>query len=497
MIEAPNLWTLLEKRVEATPDAVMLVDELDRQMTYAEYLVAAERAAAGLAAEHGVGRGTNVSWQLPTWIESLVLMAALSRLGAVQNPIIPIYREREVGFCLRQTEAALFCVPSVWRGFDFRAMAEGLGARSVLVCDRELPSGDPATLPPPPAAEEGDEVRWLYYTSGTTSDPKGARHTDRTVMASAAGFSLAQGIRSDDIYGVAFPFTHIGGLSNLLSLFQVGFTLILTEAFDPSASIELFARHRATLAGGGPAFYAAFLAEQRRRPDDPILPELRFMTGGGAPMPPEQHFEVEAEIGGAGCAHGYGMTECCIIAMNDPADTDEHKAYTVGRPVRDMEIRIVEGEVRLKGPGVCKGYLDEARNAEAFDDEGWFRTGDMGRFTDDGYLQLTGRAKDIIIRKGENISAQEVEDLLYAHAKVADVGVIGLPDPERGERVCAVVEPADPADPLTMDEMVAFCREQGLMTQKIPEQLEIVEVMPRNPTGKVKKPDLRERYAPG
>jgi acyl-CoA synthetase (AMP-forming)/AMP-acid ligase II len=260
------------------------------------------------------------------------------------------------------------------------------------------------------------------------------------------------------------------------------------------------------MVGGSTAFYVAYLAEQRKNPGQPILPTLRVMTGGGAAKPPEIHFEVRDEIGGRGVVHGYGMTEVPMMAMGSPHDTDEQLANTDGKPVIGAEIRIVkedeivaspgeEGEVRLRGPVVCVGYTDPAANDAAFDRDGWFRTGDLGVLRPDGHLRLTGRLKDVIIRKGENISARELEDVLFNHPKVGEVAVIGVPDEERGELVCAVVELAVPSDPLTLDEMVVWCRDAGLMRQKIPERLEIVDALPRNETlNKVLKFKLREQF---
>ena len=196
-----------------------------------------------------------------------------------------------------------------------------------------------------------------------------------------------------------------------------------------------------------------------------------------------------------------------MICMGSPTDTEEQLAYTVGKPVSGAEIRIVgtdeaeaatgvDGEVRVRGPMVCKGYTDPALTAESFDAQGFFRTGDVGHLRPDGHLVLTGRLKDIIIRKGENISAKEIEDLLYTHPKVGDVAVVGLPDRTRGERVCAVVETAEGAEPLRFDEMVEHLRAAGLMTQKVPEQLEVVDALPRNKTlNKVLKYKLREELA--
>jgi acyl-CoA synthetase (AMP-forming)/AMP-acid ligase II len=206
--------------------------------------------------------------------------------------------------------------------------------------------------------------------------------------------------------------------------------------------------------------------------------------------------------------HGYGMTEIPMISMGSPTDTDEQLIATEGAPVAGAEIRIVsadesvaepgvEGEVRVRGPMVCKGYTDPEVTAQAFDSEGWFRTGDLGHLRPDGHLVLTGRLKDVIIRKGENISAREIEELIAAHPSVGDVAVIGLPDAERGERVCAVVELSPGADALTLEELAAFLANEGLMRQKIPEQLEVLDALPRNETlRKVLKYELRERFGP-
>jgi acyl-CoA synthetase (AMP-forming)/AMP-acid ligase II len=229
------------------------------------------------------------------------------------------------------------------------------------------------------------------------------------------------------------------------------------------------------------------------------------MSGGGAAMPPQIFHDVANEMG-VKVVHGYGMTEVPMMAMGSPHDTDEQLANTDGKPVLGAEIRIVkddgtvaapdeEGEVRLRGPVVCVGYTDPAATAAAFDDEGWFRTGDLGVLRPDRHLRLTGRLKDVIIRKGENISARELEDVLFTHPLVGEVAVIGVPDAERGEMVCAVVESATPGDGLTFDAMVAWCADAGLMRQKIPERLEIVDRLPRNETlNKVLKFKLREQF---
>ncbi len=508
MIRGRTLWDLVDRRADESPDALFLTDEAKRTMTFAEYRAAAERAAAGLAAM-GVGEDTPVTWQLPTWIESFVLVAALSRLGAVQNPVMPIYRQREVGFVTDQTHARLLVVPTAFRGFDYKAMADeiaaGQGGLEVLVADRQLPEGDLSTLAP--FREPGADlpVRWRFYTSGTTADPKGAQHTDASIMASAIAMAERLKMSSDDVHGFVFPFTHIGGAGLLMAALMAGMTHVIVETFDPPAVVDLFDREQATLAGAGTVFHQAYLAEARKRAPEKVLQNVRAWIGGGAPKPPQLHYDMKNEIGGVGIVSGYGLTEAPILTMASVDDPDDKLANTEGQASPGVELKVVtvdgklarageEGEIRAKGPQVCLGYLDSSLDADAFDDDGYFRTGDLGFVDAEGYVVITGRLKDVIIRKGENISAKEVEDLLYTHEKVADVAVIGLPDPALGERCCAVVALQDAGNALRFDEMVEFLRAKGLMMQKIPEQLETVEVIPRNPSGKIVKHVLRARY---
>jgi acyl-CoA synthetase (AMP-forming)/AMP-acid ligase II len=249
----------------------------------------------------------------------------------------------------------------------------------------------------------------------------------------------------------------------------------------------------------------AYLAHQRANPGAPVFPEARAYIGGGAPKPPQLHYDVKSELGGVGIVSGYGMTEAPIVTMASVRDRDEVLAGSEGRAVRGVDLITVkldgsragggeEGEIRVKGPMVMRGYLDSSLDADAFDADGYLRTGDLARLDDDGNITITGRVKDIIIRNMENISAKEVEDLLFTHPAVADAAVIGLPDDRTGERVCAVVvlQEGEPAP--SLDDLVGFTVANGLAKQKTPEQLEVVDALPRNPTGKVLKYELRDRF---
>src|SRR6185437_9451190 len=239
----------------------------------------------------------------------------------------------------------------------------------VVVVDAELPDGEPSTLPAAATgtAAEAAPIRWVYYTSGSTADPKGVQHTDQTLIAGGWGLAHALAIGPEDVGSIAFPFAHIAGPDYLVTMLIVGFPAVLVEAFSAPDVLPLFRRHHTTMLGGSTAFYLAYLAEQRKDPGQPILPTLRLMSGGGAAKPPEVHYEVQAEIGGRGVVHGYGMTEVPMIANGSPTDTDEQLANTDGKPVDGAEVRVVtlagevaqpgeEGEITVRGPMVFHGY---------------------------------------------------------------------------------------------------------------------------------------------
>lgn len=501
-----TFWELIERRAALTPDRPVLLQG-DRTLTFGELRVRCERVAAGLYGL-GVRPGSVVAWQLPTRIETVLLSFALTRVGAVQTPVIPFYRDREAGFALRESKAGFFAVPGTWRGFDHTEMAHRLSAGlphppRIFEAYDTLPDGDPAVLPPPPT--DGTAPRWIYWTSGTTSDPKGVLHTDRSLLAGGSCLAHALRLTPQDVGSIAFPFAHIGGPDYAVMLLLYGFPAVLIEQFALPGALADYRRHGVTVAGGSTAFYSMFLAEQRKDPARPLIPTLRLLAGGGAPKPPELHHAVVREMG-VQLTHGYGMTEVPMITMGAPDDTVENLATTEGRPPAGMEIRITDekgtplphgtdGEVRLRGEAVCQGYLNQPATSP-FDPDGFLITGDIGHLRPTGHLVLTGRIKDIIIRKGENISAKEIEDLLHTHPDVADAAVIGLPDPVRGERVCAVIEQPPGATPPTLPQLTAYLRTQGLAPHKLPEQLEILEELPRNEAlRKVLKYRLRERFA--
>ncbi|WP_024793976.1 class I adenylate-forming enzyme family protein [Tomitella biformata] len=502
--DARSLWDLLAMRVEATGDAVAIIDEFDRRLTFAEVAAAAERVAAGLLAR-GIEPGATVSWQLPTRIDTMVLSLALSRIGVTQNPIIPLYRAREVTAMVEQCASEWLITLPKFRGFDHQAMANDLRAASgdrleLLIVSGELPDGDPAVLPAAPLGR--DEVRWIYTTSGTTSTPKGVCHTDGTLIAGGVALADAIGANSDDVGTILFPYAHIGGPDLLIASLTSGMSLVVMEAYEPVAAVELMRRTGATITGGSTPHYALLLEEQRKNPGTPVVPTLRMVTGGGAPMPEKLFRDVLAEVG-VPILHAYGMTECPMIASARMSDSIEQLATTSGRPVLGCEVQIrseeddvlasgEEGRVWLRGPMLFKHYRDNGEIVRPLDDDGWMFTGDTGRLEEDGHLVLVGREKDLIIRKGESISPIEIEEVLAKHSAVADVAVIGLPDDRSGERICAVIQLCDGAADIGVDEIRAYCRNAGISPAKFPEEVVIVSEMPKTPTMKIRKQNLRQ-----
>jgi cyclohexanecarboxylate-CoA ligase len=489
-----TFWKLVNDAAAAAPGRVVLADDYGRSLTAVGLRDAAERVAAGLR----VGPGMIVSWQLPTTIEAVVLMAALSRAGAVQNPIIPVLREREVGLITKTVGTELFITAQSWRGFGHAAMARDLGLE-VVSLDLEadvgaalrLPMGDPSVLPAPPRSPAG--CRWVYFTSGTTADPKGARHSDASVMASARGMTDHLGFGDGDVYPVAFPVAHIGGMTMTTAALRGGGRLVLFDTWDPAATPERAAAHRPTILGTAQPFFRAYLDAQRRHGDDPLFPALRTCTAGGAPTPPELARELAEVFGIRGVVSSWGLTEFPIATCPAPDDPPDVLAQTVGRACPGVSVRVVDGELRLKGPQCFLGYADQAQDAGAFDEAGWLRTGDLGEADRRGNVRVTGRLKDVIIRNAENISALELADILLRHPHVADVAVIGLPDERTGERVCAVVVP-EAGRTVTLAQLAEHCRAEGLARHKHPEQLEPVDALPRNSMGKILTQQLRDRF---
>jgi acyl-CoA synthetase (AMP-forming)/AMP-acid ligase II len=324
------------------------------------------------------------------------------------------------------------------------------------------------------------------------------------VIAGSAGVVGMVGANSSDVDPIAFPIAHIGGAAMLATGLLTGMRLVLFETFDPATTPRAIAAHNPTFLGTATPFFVAFLEAQRAQGDRPLFPSVRGCLAGGAPVTAELSRQVHDTFGLAGIANAWGMTEFPCATSPSLTAAPEVLDHTVGPPVPGVAVRAVdshgvelaagqEGELLLKGPQCFLGYADPALDADAFDHEGWLRTGDLGLIDADGNVRVTGRTKDAIIRNAENISALEIENALATHPAVADVAVIGIPDPRTGERVCAVVVPAT-ADGVTLESLVRHCQSRGLSRYKHPEHLVVVETLPRNQFGKVIKKELRAAF---
>ncbi|OBB17628.1 hypothetical protein A5761_09710 [Mycolicibacterium setense] len=503
--DVPTISELIDVRADLTPGATMLRDDTGDTVSFVEYRDRVRRRARELA-DLGVGRGATVCWQMPNTVNAMVWFGALSLLGARQAPMPIAYRRREIGGLLRLSEPDLVITAGQWEGRDYDAVVSG----AVQDLGRAIPTISGAAPSPDVAWSEHDygtraDVRYLYATSGSTGAPKLALHSDASVLAWARAQSSAQAIGSQDVVAYSVSLAHIGGAYMIGQALTCGNTALLLNGFDPVGTTETMDRHGTTVMMGVPTVYSAIVEERRRNPVNASFARLRFCASGAAPKPPALHAEVQSVIGGRGLVTSYGMTEAGAIAVASPDSTDEQLENTVGRPAAGISLRIVGsdglnlepgevGEIRVHGPGVFAGYSDPALDADVFDEDGYFRTGDLGVLRLDGHLSIVGRLKDVIIRKGENVIPQEVEDALHRIAGVREAVVVGVPDPLVGERVCAIVT-VTPGRILTLQEVASACLAEGLMIQKVPETLRVIDEIPRTPTGKADKVRLRADLA--
>ena len=504
---------LHEGAVEKWPDGQFIVASPTRPMelSYREMHERGMRLAGALYAL-GLRKGDVLALEMPNWMEACLLYHAATALGVVVTPIIHIYQAKEVEFILRQSGAKAFVIPDDWRGIDYVSMIEKLRPRlpdleHVIVVGEKTPEGTisfaelekNATEDYPRPEISPDEPHILAYTSGTTADPKGVVHSHNSLLAECRATKAYSGGEQRDVFLCPNPIGHIAGIfSALIAPFVYGYRkLVLMDGWDPKWALELIQEHKVTRTGGA-TFFAMTLVNAPEFKDYDTS-SLELFGLGGAGVPPSIVQQLHSL--GWGSSRSYGCTEHPSITMGSLNDPPEKCAFTDGRPQIDVEVRLVdddnnevargsEGEVVSRGPDQFLGYMDPAMDAEAFDDDGWFHTGDIGRFDDDGYLVITDRKKDIIIRGGENISAREVEEVLATHPKVQESAVTPVADAKYGERVCAFVITREGQD-LTLDEVLAHFKTQGIAKQKTPERLELVTEFPRTLSGKIQKYVLR------
>ncbi len=497
---AAGIWTgatLLDTLARADGTHVAIVDG-DVTLTIDDLRTRADATAAALAG-HGVGPGAVVAWQLPNWWEAIVLTWAIWRAGAISSPITPSLRAHEVGFILEHSAAALAVVPGApFRNTDYRALLADAGYRGEVLAVRpgDLPRVDAA--PPEPAMSAGDAAA-ILWTSGTTAEPKGVVHTHESLRVEAETIGRAHDMRPGEALLLPMPVTHIAGLTyGPLLPVTSAITAVLMDVWEPRRALDVLEREKIAVMISTPVFMRTMIDDASFATRD--TSSVRLFSLGGAGVAPAMVREGAAAFG-CWCKRTYGSTEYPTLTTGRAGDDPERDATTDGPLIGAAELRIVDpatgddvapgrpGELLARGPEMFVGYLDAALDESAFLPGGWFRTGDLAVY-DGEYLTIVDRLKDIIIRGGENISAQEIEAGLTSHPDVAEAAVVAAPDPVMGETVCAYVI-ARPGTTPTLDELRAHLLAAGFARFKLPERLELRAELPRTASGKVQKAPLR------
>jgi len=503
---AAGAWTdetLLDRLAKADGTRLAIVDG-DVRLTVDDVRARSAELAAGLW-QMGVRPGHVVAWQLPNWWEGVVLCWAAWHCGAVVSPITPSLRSREVGFILDQSGARVAVVPHSFRGTDYPALLRDAGFDgSVIEVRGDAPL--PASSAPVPAVDVSvDDTAVILWTSGTTSDPKGVVHTHQSLRAEADTIAAAHDMRVGEPLLLPMPITHVAGLTyGVLLPVTSGITAVLMDTWDPHRALSLVEHEQTAVMISTPVFMRTMIDDPGFAATDTTT--VRLFSLGGAGVAPAMVREG-ADAFGCWCKRTYGSTEYPTLTTGRLGDALERDATTDGVLIDRAELRIVDlvtdadvapgepGELLARGPEMFVGYLDAALDEDSFVEGGWFRTGDLARF-DGEYLTIVDRLKDVIIRGGENISAQEVEALLVTHPGVVEAACVASPDPVMGEEVCAFVISADAPEP-TLEDLRAHLVAQGLARFKLPSRLELRADLPRTASGKVQKAPLREELNTG
>lgn len=523
-LRAKGFWSdqvledLFQRAVVATPDKKAVVaHRADRpQPTVLTFRGLDERIGrvAGSLRALGVQRGDVVSVQLPNWWEFIAVALACGRIGAVFCPVMPILRERELQFMLELTETKVFVVPSVFRGHDFAAMARGMRSqlpmlRQVVVVDEEGPDGFERCLlsdAPPVGAAAGaargldpDELAVLMFTSGTTGEPKGVMHSSNTLVAAANSIAERLELSQDDVVLVAAPLPHmLGFAASWLLALRLGATTVLQDVWEAKRGISLMQAEGVTYTAGSTPFLndvcevsAAIEVKPR---------SFRAFMCAGAPIPPALVERALAELH-LKVSSAWGMTEVIAGTMTEPSRAADKSSRSDGRAMKGMEVCIadvdgkrlpdgVAGRLLVRGAQRGMGYYKRPR-LMVLDADGWLDSGDLACMDAEGYIRVTGRTKDVLVRGGENVPVVEIENLLYKHPAVAGVAIVGYPDRRLGERACAFIV-ARPGASVDLAGVHRYLAEAKTAKQYWPERVEVVSTLPVTPTGKVQKFVLRD-----
>lgn len=500
--------------VARNPDRTLLV-EGETTLTVAE-VDRRTRALASALQKRGLVAGDVVSFILPNWPEAVLVDLACATLGLVCNPIIPIYRDAEVSYILRDARAKAVFIPTEFRRFDYAAMiarhradlpyldhvvtvrgdSDGATGFEAL-----LQEGDPDGFVRPEV--DPNAVKLIMYTSGTTGRPKGVLHSHNTIDTEIQAITRFLALGEEDVILMPSPVTHITGyLYGIQMPFTMNAPVVFMETWNAEDAADLIERHGVTFTLAATVFLQELTVFAQRT--GKRFPTLRYFPSGGAPVPPEIVYSAHRAFERCVCSRVYGSTEAPTVTLGVNSRSEEELGATTEGIVVGHEVRIVdpasgtdvapgtEGEILTRGPEMCLGYADPAHSAEAFEPEGWFHTGDLAMMTPEGALVITGRSKDLIIRGGENISPREVEDALHTHPAIHEAAVVAMPHARMGETGCAYVVLKEGAS-LTFEDMIVHLGTTGMARQKFPERLEIIEEFPRTAAGKIRKNVLRER----
>lgn len=510
----------LRRALQDHPDKLAVVGDRASgvvRLTFRELEDRIARAAGGLR-KLGVGKGDVVALQMPNWWEFVVAVLATQRLGAITNPLMPIFRERELRFMLGFARCKVFIVPQGFGSLDLVGtarllrdeldhldhvvVANGTGPDSF---EALLQSGERVDLPPagtPPVADPG-EASMLMYTSGTTGSPKGVQHTVNSMVNAARSMTERGHLTNDDVLLVGSPVGHMLGLAAgvLLAIFNRA-TMVLQESWNGRHALELIDEYKVTFSGGATPFLADLVREVQAGAPRPET--LRLFLCAGAPIPPVLVRQA-SEVLGTTVTSVWGMTESLASTMTEPERAGQLSATSDGRPVAGMQVKVVDdsgrtlaagerGRLLVRGAQLHIGYMGIPPE-DTFDAEGWMDTGDLAYCLADGdcagYIRIAGRTKDVIIRGGENIPVVEIENLLVEHPAITIAALVGYPDERLGERACAFVV-AENGATVSLDDLRLWMDEKKVAKQYWPERIEIIQAMPRTPSGKIQKFLLRD-----
>ncbi|HCP1747666.1 medium-chain fatty-acid--CoA ligase [Escherichia coli] len=503
-----------QQTARAMPDKIAVVDNHGASYTYSALDHAASCLANWMLAK-GIESGDRIAFQLPGWCEFTVIYLACLKIGAVSVPLLPSWREAELVWVLNKCQAKMFFAPTLFKqtrpvdlilplqnqlpqlqqivGVDKLAPATSSLSLSQIIADNT-----PLTTA---ITTHGDELAAVLFTSGTEGLPKGVMLTHNNILASERAYCARLNLTWQDVFMMPAPLGHATGfLHGVTAPFLIGARSVLLDIFTPDACLALLEQQRCTCMLGATPFVYDLLNVLEKQPAD--LSALRFFLCGGTTIP--KKVARECQQLGIKLLSVYGSTESsphAVVNLDDPLSRFMH---TDGYAAAGVEIKVVddarktlppgcEGEEASRGPNVFMGYFDEPElTARALDEEGWYYSGDLCRMDEAGYIKITGRKKDIIVRGGENISSREVEDILLQHPKIHDACVVAMPEERLGERSCAYVVLKAPHHSLSLEEVVAFFSRKRVAKYKYPEHIVVIEKLPRTASGKIQKFLLRK-----